>query len=223
VHFDLDLVMKLLAHHIALNRTPGQRYIMIEGLCNASRLLHADDKMELRLMDELFTIEKYIGEVQGVIGLQFNAEKEHLDQDDIEWEKFDEPVHAKEEVKAAAESEEGDQPPPEEPKKNLNAFRPEAWKWTATNRKPKNLPQVFLETKGLIVRHLPHSFSAFPPGEEPANIKAILERNKIAKESHEFKSAEQYSASQYEAISKSLDEFANRIIKFNVEEHTNGG
>jgi len=50
-----------------------------------------------------------------------------------------------------------------------------------------------------------------------------LERNKIAKDSHEFKSAEQYSASQYEAISKSLDEFASRIIKFNVEEQSNGG
>jgi hypothetical protein len=48
-------------------------------------------------------------------------------------------VQAKEEVKVAAEGEEAEQPPPEEPKKT-NAFRPEAWKWTATNRKPKNLP-----------------------------------------------------------------------------------
>jgi len=131
-------------------------------------------------------------------------------------------VQAKEEVKVVAEGEEAEQPPPEEPKKT-NAFRPEAWKWTATNRKPKNLPQVFLESKGLVVRHLPFSLSAFPPGQEPDNIKAILHRNKIAKESHEFKSAEQYSASQYEAISKSLDEFAGRIIKFNVEESSDGG
>ena len=73
------------------------------------------------------------------------------------------------------------------------------------------------------MRHLPHSLAAFPPGQEPPNIKGILERNKIAKESHEFKSAEQYSASQYEAISKSLDEFAGRIIRYNVEEQNNGG
>ena len=63
VHFDLDLIMELLAHHISVHRTPGQRYIMIEGLCNASRLLHTDDKMELRLMDEIFAIERNIGEV----------------------------------------------------------------------------------------------------------------------------------------------------------------
>ena len=163
VHFDLDLVIALLAHHVATHRTPAQRYIMIEGLCNASRLLRDDDKMELRLMDEVFAIEKNIGEIQGVIGLQFNAEKEHPDQDDIEWEKFYEPVQAKEEVKVVAEGEEGDQPPPEEPKKK-DWFRPEAWRWTATNRKPKNLLQVFLESKGLVVRHLPHSLAAFPPG-----------------------------------------------------------
>jgi hypothetical protein len=60
--------------------------------------------------------------------------------------------------------------------------------------------------------------AAFPAGQEPPNIVAINNRNKIAKESHEFKSAEQYSASQYEAISKSLDEFCSRIVKFSVEE-----
>jgi hypothetical protein len=63
VHFDLDLVLQLLAYHVAANRSSGQRYIMIEGLCNASRLMHTDDQMELRLMDELFAIEKYLGEV----------------------------------------------------------------------------------------------------------------------------------------------------------------
>ncbi len=63
VHFDLDLVMQLLVHHVSLHRTPGQRYILIEGLCNASRLMHSDDKMELRLMDEVFAIERFIGEV----------------------------------------------------------------------------------------------------------------------------------------------------------------
>ena len=96
--------------------------------------------MELRLMDELFSIERNIGEVQGVIGLQFNAEKEALDHDDIEWEKFEEQVQIKDEIKAVAEGEEGDQPPAEEAPKKKTGFQPENWKWTATNRKPKNLP-----------------------------------------------------------------------------------
>jgi hypothetical protein len=76
VHFDLELVMQLLKHHVSQHRTPAHRYILIEGLCNASRLAHKDDQMELRLMDEFFAIEKHIGEVQAIIGLQFNSEKE---------------------------------------------------------------------------------------------------------------------------------------------------
>ena len=59
-------------------------------------------------MDEVFAIEKQIGEIQGVIGLQFNSEKESPNEDDIEWEKFEDQAQAKEEVKAAADDEEGD-------------------------------------------------------------------------------------------------------------------
>jgi len=44
--------------------------------------------MELRLMDELFAVEKNIGEVQAVIGLQFNSEKEYIDEEEIEYLKF---------------------------------------------------------------------------------------------------------------------------------------
>ena len=40
-------------------------------------------------MDELFAIEKNIGEVQAVIGLQFNSEKEYIDEDELEYEKFE--------------------------------------------------------------------------------------------------------------------------------------
>ena len=77
VHFDLDKVVQALVHHIAQVRTPAHRYLVLEGLCSsASRLASEDDKLELRLMDELFAIEKHIGEVQGIIGLQFKQDKE---------------------------------------------------------------------------------------------------------------------------------------------------
>ena len=42
---------------------------MIEGMCNQNKLSNDEDKLELRFMDELFDIEKNIGEVVGVIGL----------------------------------------------------------------------------------------------------------------------------------------------------------
>lgn len=87
VHFDLDLVIELIQHTIADVRT-NQRFILLEGLCNASKLIREDDRLEMRLMDELFAIEKHIGEVQAIIGLQFNSEKEYVDDEDVEYLTF---------------------------------------------------------------------------------------------------------------------------------------
>ena len=57
------------------------------------------------------------------------------------------------------------------------------WKyqWTITNKKLKNLAQVYIQLKG-------------------------------ANAVHEIKNAEEYSTSQYESISKSLDEFVTRVV-----------
>ena len=64
VHFDLDKVFQTLVHHISQVRTPAHRYLVIEGLCGSpSFLKNEEDKLELRLMDELFAIEKHLGEV----------------------------------------------------------------------------------------------------------------------------------------------------------------
>ncbi len=150
-------MIALLQHAISLHRKPSQRFILIEGLCNSSRLAGPEDKMELRLMDELFTVERHIGEVQAVIGLQFNSEKEYVEEDDVEWEQFEveQPPAKKEEPKPVAEGEEppAEQPPAEEAAKPKNAFKPEDWKWTATNRKPKNLAQLFVQSKGPAAKH----------------------------------------------------------------------
>lgn len=68
-HFDLDLVVELVCNTVALQRRPYQSFILLEGLCNSARLVGEDDRLELRFMDELFMIEKHIGEVQAVVGL----------------------------------------------------------------------------------------------------------------------------------------------------------
>ena len=68
VHFSMPLVMDLVTQTIAANRT-NQKFILLEGLCNSSKLESDDQRLELRYMDEFFAIEKGIGEVFAVISL----------------------------------------------------------------------------------------------------------------------------------------------------------
>ena len=178
VHYDLDLVIELIKKTINDVRNT-QKYILLEGFCNSGKLIFDDDKLELRNMDELFMIEKNLGEVQAVIGLQFNSEKEYIEEYEVEYEVFPEPEPV--EVKKKEDGEE-EQPPAQEEKKP--AYRVEDWRWTISDKKPKTLPQLFLQAKGVQARH-------------------------------ELRTAEQYSSSQYEAISKCLDEFCNKVIDLN--------
>ena len=147
-------------------------------------------------MDELFSIERNIGEVQAVIGLQFNSEKEYLEEDEIEYERFDVEVTPRQESKPVAEGEEAqaEQPPAEDAAAaaKKSSFRPEDWRWTSSDRRPKNLAQLFMQLKG-------------------------------ATSKHELRTAEQFSSSQYEAISKSLDEFCGKLVHFSNVEATQGG
>ena len=135
-------------------------------------------------MDELFQIEKHIGEVAAIIGLQFQYEKEYIQEDEVEYEVFPEPevapvrVYAEGEepeesaIQEEAAAEDGENPVPK--------FKVEDYRWTVTNARPKNLPQLFMHSKGINAQH-------------------------------EVRTAEQYSSSQYEAISKCLDEFCGRL------------
>lgn len=95
----------------------------------------------------------------------------------MEHEKFDD---ADKEDPKPVMDEDGNPVPPADGAKA--AYRPSDYEWTITNRMPKNLPQVFMGSKG--------------------KAWAV----------HEVKSAEQYSSSQYEAISKSLDEICNKVV-----------
>jgi hypothetical protein len=184
IHFDLPLVLRLIK--TTINEVlRNQKYILLEGLCNSSKLAKEDDILELRPMDELIEIEREIGEVEAVVSLKFNQEKEVIEEEELEYEEFPEPP-PEEEKKVEGEGEgEQEQPPPEEDEGEGNKkenFKVEDYQWTITNRKPKNLAQVYLQLK---------------------------DQNAL----HEIKNAEEYSSSQYEAISKSLDEFISRVVE----------
>lgn len=65
--------MELVQKTIAANRTT-QKFILLEGLINSNKLESPEEQLELRFMDEFFSIEKNIGEVNSVISMQFKVE-----------------------------------------------------------------------------------------------------------------------------------------------------
>lgn len=189
VHFELDSILQLLNETIQKNRT-SQQFVLVEGLCNYHKLTNDHDRFSLRLMDEFFRIEKKLGTIYGVVSLQFESDKEYVDEHDLEWEQFPEPEVVEEAPKAeGAEGEEGEEGEPpaaeeegEEGEKKEPSFKPEDYKWTVTDRRPSNLPTLFLQVKG-------------PQAQ------------------HDVKSADMYSSSQYEAVAKCLDDFCQRLYE----------
>jgi len=70
----------------------------------------------------------------------------------VEYEVFPEPevVEVKKKGDGEDEEEVQEQPPAEEEEgEKKPKFRVEDWKWTITDRKPKNLPQLFMQIKGI--------------------------------------------------------------------------
>jgi len=91
VHFDVHLVMELLQQTIAERRT-CQRFILLEGLCNSTKLADPSEQLTLRFMDEFFLIEKTLGEVTAIVSLTFNKEENlSADESKLKWEEFPEP------------------------------------------------------------------------------------------------------------------------------------
>lgn len=182
VHYDMKLVIKMIQATVAEKRT-NQSFILLEGLCNNNKLENEEDKLSLRYMDELFQIEKSIGEIVAAIGLQYHLEPTSFA--DYNWEVFEEPVV--EEKKAKILDEEGNEvdAPPAEPEAEGEAkvakFNPAEFKWTVTNRRAKNLPQLFRDYKGV-------------------NCQC------------EERPSESFSQAQGEAVTKSLDDFCSRVI-----------
>ena len=183
VHYDMELIIELLRQTIACKRT-NQQFILLEGMCNNRKLANEDDKLTLRYMDELFQIEKHIGEVSAVISLQNAAEASQWNDD--KWEEFEEPP--KPEPKQKQLNEEGEEMEEEaeaaedgeEPKKP--AWNPADYKWTISNRRAKNLPQLFRDFKGINVHH-------------------------------ETKKSDEFAKECSDAVTKALDDFCQRVIE----------
>ena len=68
VHYDLEIVIEIVKQTLSSVKK-NQKYIILEGFCNSSKLIFDDDRLELRYMDEIFQIEKHIGEIVAAIGL----------------------------------------------------------------------------------------------------------------------------------------------------------
>ena len=105
--------------------------------------------MQSRQMDQLLAVEKYIGEIAGVITLGKETKSAEYRQDDYEKEKFPEPeiVLVKPRV-IEGDDEAPEEPPAEETTKKVNSFRPEMFEWTITNGIPKTLPMLYRLFKG---------------------------------------------------------------------------
>ena len=102
-------------------------------------------------MDEFFNIEKNIGEVVGVIGLQFSKESTTFDItadmiEDIVVEEVKEEA-AKEDGAEGSDAEDAKEEADEEENKKPS-WNPTEYKWTKTNRLSKNLPQLFRDYMG---------------------------------------------------------------------------
>jgi hypothetical protein len=75
VHYDLSIVTALIKKTIC-ERLTNQKFVLVEGLCNNGKLGNEDDQMELRLMDEYFSLEQNVFQVGAVFSLLYEFEKE---------------------------------------------------------------------------------------------------------------------------------------------------
>ena len=121
--------MDLLDSVIKEKRTDEQ-FVLLEGLMTNSKLTDDDDKLEHRLMDEFLEIERNIGTIAAVIGLQFHYEPEVLSPEDQITEDAveGEPAFKKETVDVDGEP------------KEVNVINLKGHTWTLSNKKSLTLP-----------------------------------------------------------------------------------
>lgn len=148
VHFDSNLVMQLVQQKIAENRT-NQRYILLEGFCNSNKLESDEQRLQMRFMDEFFSIERSIGEVVGVISLQNEKEATSYE---VPADCFEEPVV--EEAKEAAPKQEGEDgeeaqedAPADGDEPKVAKWSHKDYRWSIPDGRPKSLPVLFRNYK----------------------------------------------------------------------------
>ena len=100
-------------------------------------------------MDEAFQIEKNIGSINAVLSVEYLAEPVNYVED--QWEEFAQPVVEEKKAKVTNDEGEDEQPPAAEPEgegEKKTAWNPADFKWTITDKRAKNLPQLFKDLKG---------------------------------------------------------------------------
>ena len=204
-------MVELIRKTIQKYRRPYQTTILLEGMCNSNRLIVDDDRLELRFMDELFMIEKHIGEVQGIVGLQYGAEKEYIDENEVDFEVFEKAEQPSFTQKKVAGEEGGEEEPPaeeappeggEDGEKKGPAFKVEDWKWTISDRRPKNLPQLFMQSKGIGARHEVRT----------AQVAAAQGTEGTSSHGGSGLTSNIDRHMKHEAVSRALDEFCQKLI-----------
>ena len=112
--------------------------------------------MQIRQMDDFFALEYYVGTVSGIISLQYGEDKVDVDPNDVVYHEFPKPevVATDEKVKKpTGEGEEDEDPAEAAPEEAVeeggkDQWNPEDYQWTVTNRKSKNLAQLFVKSRG---------------------------------------------------------------------------
>jgi SHS2 domain-containing protein len=91
-HFDSSLVMEVIQSTVAERRT-NQTYILLEGICNTSKLANEEERLTCREMDEFFMIEKCLGDIEACVSFTYNKEEEYTGTEEgVKFEEFPEEV-----------------------------------------------------------------------------------------------------------------------------------
>ena len=96
-------------------------------------------------------IENRIGEVQSIVSLRINH-VEDTNYIDDKWIEFAPKEVVEKKVKVEGEEgeeAEAEQPPAEEGENKAPKYDPNEFRWTDTDKRMKNLPQVFKDFKGI--------------------------------------------------------------------------
>lgn len=153
VHFDMKVVLAMLQSTLMEKRT-NQAFVLLEGFCNTRKLENEADRLVMRDMDELFQIEKGLGQISGCINLTFRSEQSEFVCD--KKEVFEQEVVEEKKVEKQFDEEGNEIPPPEEAppaeeegeEAKAPKFDPSKFEWSVTNKVSRNMPQLFKDFKG---------------------------------------------------------------------------
>eukprot|EP00831_Metopus_contortus_P046645 TRINITY_DN374_c0_g1_i5.p1 TRINITY_DN374_c0_g1~~TRINITY_DN374_c0_g1_i5.p1 ORF type:complete len:314 (-),score=80.26 TRINITY_DN374_c0_g1_i5:42-983(-) len=171
VHFDRKLIIDLVKSKIALKRT-NQMFIVIDGFVNSHKLKNLEDREELRPMDELFAVDKEIGEIKTMLNLT-REEYDKVEDDRVpeKPEKIEKPVEKEEDKENKDETEQPPEKTEEGDPSDKPPFHPEDFYWTNTEGNPRTLGQLFCNWKKCAVKNMQSNEAEL----EGANLEIVME------------------------------------------------